>query len=150
MAILDLRIQSDALLLKYLHKFYNHWDLPWVDLIWSTYYTDKIPHASDPCGSFWWKDLLKLTPIYRVISHVIVRRGDTALMWKDLWLDDVLAYSHPVRFLMLNLKIFRSGTSLAAPTSAKPSTSPFPCKLTMNCEISRRSHYMLAMMQKRA
>ena len=66
LGVLDLQTQSDALLMKYLHKFNNHWGLPWVDLIWSTYYTQKIPHAFDPCGSFRLKDVLKLTPIYRV------------------------------------------------------------------------------------
>ena len=104
LGVLDLQTQSDALLMKYLHKFYNHWDLPWVDLIWSTYYNDKIPHASDPCGSFWWKDVLKLTPIYRGISQVIVRKGDTVLMWKDLWLDDVLANSRPRAFSYAKLE----------------------------------------------
>ena len=82
--MINLKLQSDALLLKYLHKFYNQHDLPWVDLVWSTYYTDKIPHASDPCGSFWWRDVLQLTPIYRGISKVEVNRGDKILMWKDL------------------------------------------------------------------
>lgn len=98
LGIINLKIQSDALLLKYLHKFYNQHDLPWVNPIWSTYYTDKIPHASDPCGSFWWRDVLKLTPIYRGISKVEVNRGDNVLMWKDLWLDQPLVDSHPRAF----------------------------------------------------
>ena len=79
LGIINLRIQSDALLLKYLHKFYNRYDLPWDELIWSTYYTDKIPHASDPCGSFWWKDILKLSPIFRGISRVQMLVGDNVL-----------------------------------------------------------------------
>ncbi|XP_037418890.1 uncharacterized protein LOC119283440 [Triticum dicoccoides] len=65
---------------------------------WSTYYSDKIPHASDPCGSFWWRDVLKLTPIYRGISKVEIYRGDKVLMWKDLWLEDILSDSHPRAF----------------------------------------------------
>ena len=41
LGVINLRIQGDALLLKYLHKFYNGWDVPWVQLIWETYYTDR-------------------------------------------------------------------------------------------------------------
>ena len=84
LSILNLHVQSDALLLKFLHKFYNHWDLPWVELIWNTYYTHKIPHATDPCGSFWWRDVSKLMPVYRGITNVTVRNGSSALFWKDV------------------------------------------------------------------
>ena len=98
LGILDLRTQSDALLLKYLHKFYNHWDLPSVELIWHTYYTSKIPHATDACGSFWWRDITKLMPVYRGITKVTIQDGCTTLLWKDLWMDDILASSHPRAF----------------------------------------------------
>jgi hypothetical protein len=46
LGVLNLRLQNDALLLKHLHKFYSRQDIPWVNLIWLTYYTDKVPHAS--------------------------------------------------------------------------------------------------------
>ena len=98
MGILDLRTQSDALLLKYLHKFYNHWDLPWVELIWNTYYASKIPHATDACGPFWWRDITKLMPVYRGITKVTIQDGCTTLLWKYLWMDDILASSHPRAF----------------------------------------------------
>ena len=58
LGIIDLKTQNQGLLLKQLHKFYNKHDVPWVKLIWDSYYVDKIPHASDPCGSFWWRDLM--------------------------------------------------------------------------------------------
>ena len=117
LGIIKLRIQSEALLLKYLHKFYNHHDLPWVELIWTTYYTHNIPHASEPCGSFWWKDVLKLTPIFRGISKANVNKGDTILMWKDLWLESVLEESHPRAFSFalnkdISVKDFLGSTSL--------------------------------------
>ena len=57
LGVIDLRIQGDALLLKFLHKFYNSWDVPWVQLIKDTYYDERIPHASDSCGSFSWRDV---------------------------------------------------------------------------------------------
>jgi hypothetical protein len=40
--ILNLKVQNEALLLKYLHKFYNKVNTPWVKLIWNTYYREKI------------------------------------------------------------------------------------------------------------
>ena len=46
LGVLNLKVQNDALLLKLLHKFYNHLDIPWVSLIWKTYYVATIPHAS--------------------------------------------------------------------------------------------------------
>ena len=79
LGVLNLRAQGEALLLKYLHKFYNKWDTPWVQLIWDTYYIDQIPHASDPCGSFWWRDVIKLIPTYRGISKVTVGNGENVL-----------------------------------------------------------------------
>ena len=95
LGVLNLKMQNEALLLKFLHKFYNHWDLPWVELIWNSYYTSKIPHAADPCGSFWWRDVSKLMPTYRGITLVNVSNGATTLFWKDMWLGEILAETHP-------------------------------------------------------
>ena len=33
LGVLKLETQNEALLLKYLHKFYNNHDLPWVSII---------------------------------------------------------------------------------------------------------------------
>ena len=95
LGVIDLRIQGDALLLKYLHKFYNRWNVPWVELIWETYYMNQIQHASDPCGSFWWRDVAKLMPIYRGISNVHVTNGSNVLFWKDLWTDTTFDEKYP-------------------------------------------------------
>ena len=51
--MLDLKIQNQGLLLKQLHKFYNRMEIPWVALVWETYYEGLVPHALDPWGSFW-------------------------------------------------------------------------------------------------
>jgi hypothetical protein len=57
--IINLRIQNTALLLKHLHKFYNHADLPWVKLTWDFVYSNHVaPHAKRPVGSFWWRDVM--------------------------------------------------------------------------------------------
>lgn len=95
LGIIDIKLQNTALLLKQLHKFYNHADLPWVELVWESYYTESVPHASDTCGSFWWRELMKLSGIYRGITKASVGIGDAVLFWKDLWLDQVLDEAYP-------------------------------------------------------
>ncbi|XP_020174866.1 uncharacterized protein [Aegilops tauschii subsp. strangulata] len=98
LGVLDLKIQNQGLLLKQLHKFYNHRDIPWVDLVWNTYYDGLVPHASGPCGSFWWKDVMNLAPTYRAVTSVEVGDGSSTLFWKDAWHGDILADSHPRLF----------------------------------------------------
>jgi hypothetical protein len=54
LGIINLRNQNMALLLEFLDKFYNKRDIPWVNLIWNSYYANgEIPHASNYKGSFW-------------------------------------------------------------------------------------------------
>ena len=53
LGVINLKVQNQALLMKYLHKFYNKADIPWVQLIWNTHYSNgQIPHASREKGSF--------------------------------------------------------------------------------------------------
>jgi hypothetical protein len=59
LGVLNLSLQNDALLIKHMHKFYSRQDIPWVNLIWSSYYTDKVSHASRDVGLFWWKDIMR-------------------------------------------------------------------------------------------
>jgi hypothetical protein len=79
LGILNLKLQNQGLLLKYLHKFYNKIDTPWVSLIWNSYFTGKVPHAMNPCGSFWRREIFKLTPIFPGITKVTIGDGSTTL-----------------------------------------------------------------------
>jgi hypothetical protein len=46
LGVLNLRLHNKALLIKNLHKFYNHHDIPWVNLIWQAYYRNSnTPHG---------------------------------------------------------------------------------------------------------
>ena len=83
LGIIDLRVQNQGLLLKQLHKFYNRMDLLWVKLVWTAYYNGLVPHATEPCGSFWWRGIIHLATIYRGVMTVEVGDGSTALFWKD-------------------------------------------------------------------
>ena len=96
--MLNLKVQNDAMLLKMLHKFYNQIDTPWVKLIWDTYYSDAIPHAMAPCGSFWWRELVKLMPTYRGVTKVLINDGRSTLFWKDDWNQRVLEETFPRAF----------------------------------------------------
>ena len=103
--------------LKFLHKFYNKLDIPWVQLTWDSYYAQKIPHACDQVGSFWCKDMLKLTPPFRGVSKGNIFCGTTALFWKDLWAGQIIQDSHPRAFSHsldedVSVKDFLGSTSL--------------------------------------
>jgi len=80
-----LTLQNDALLLKHLDKFYNKRDLPWVHLIWNSYYTGVVPHLACEVGSFWWTDIMRLHPFFRGIALCRPGVGDTISLWDDLW-----------------------------------------------------------------
>ena len=60
-------------------------DVPWVQLIWDSYYFERIPHDTTLCGSFWWRDVCKLMDNFRAVTEVDVRSGDTVLFWSDYW-----------------------------------------------------------------
>jgi hypothetical protein len=58
--LVNFKKKNEALPMKYLDKFYNKADIPWVSLIWTTYYSESVPYATKLCGSFWWRDVFKL------------------------------------------------------------------------------------------
>jgi hypothetical protein len=80
LGIIRLRSQNEALLIKHLNKFYNKEDIPWVQLIWNTYYANgEVPHATRSKGSFWWKDILKLCEAYGGVATCKIRDGSSVL-----------------------------------------------------------------------
>ena len=83
---MNLAIQNEALLLKNVDKFLNHADIPWVHLIWDTYYHDTVPQGTALCGSFWWKDICKRLDKFRSVTYVQPNKGDSFLFWSDSWL----------------------------------------------------------------
>ena len=89
LGIINLRVQNTTLLLKHLVKFYKGEDLPWVQLIWNSYYGIKVPHMIWNKGSFWWRDIIALSDIFRGISRCTVRTGSSALFWDDPWNEEV-------------------------------------------------------------
>lgn len=87
LGVINLQLQNEASLLKNLNKFYNKHDFPWVHLVWNSYYRENqlVPHVSSNKGSFWWRDILKFVDHFRGIAHCHIGKGDTVLLWNDLW-----------------------------------------------------------------
>jgi hypothetical protein len=98
LGIINLKIQNKCLMMKQLHKFYNNVDLPWVKLIRNTYYYKEVPHAVTVCGSFWWRNIMKLFDIYRQVAHCKLGNGETILFWSDNWNDWVIQERFPRLF----------------------------------------------------
>lgn len=116
LGILNLKIQNQALLLKYIHKFIHKEDVPWVMLVWYKYYDDTPPHAKPRCGSFWWRDIFSLMDIYRGVTSCIPGAGDTILLWKDLWdQSGVLQQTHGRLFSFAREEDISLAQFLAAP-----------------------------------
>jgi hypothetical protein len=99
LGVINLRSQNSYLRMKFLHKLYNRKQIPWVNLVWNTYYSNgKTPHASKFMGSFWWRDALKLCDLFRGISNCKVGDGKTVLFWHDLWNDNICRNKFPRLF----------------------------------------------------
>jgi hypothetical protein len=83
LGVLRLETQNDALLLKFFHKFFNSYDLPWVNIIWNKYYTPGGLPGHRRIGSFWWKSMLKLLHNFKGLTHPIIGNGRSILFWED-------------------------------------------------------------------
>lgn len=96
LAIINLRAQNTALLLKFLDKFYNNQDLPWVKLTWQKLYRRQVPlNNNKPKGSFWWKAIIRLAENFFMISSCVVKNGLTVNFWNDSWNVGVLKWKYP-------------------------------------------------------
>jgi hypothetical protein len=96
--VVRLETHNKALLLKFLHKFFNNHDIPWVNLVWSNYYrTDRLPGCSK-IGSFWWKSLLSLVQDYKGLTAPTIGDGRTILFWEDMWNRGTPAHQYPELF----------------------------------------------------
>jgi hypothetical protein len=73
--VINLKVQNDAVILNFFDKFYNKKDILWVSLIWSTYYSEKVPHAAREVGSFGGRIFFVLTPISEELLAVFLVMG---------------------------------------------------------------------------
>lgn len=106
LGILQLSAHNSTLLLKNLHKFYNHANIPWVKLVCEDYYWDSHPPDNFREGSFWWKDHLKLMNLYKGLASCKnwKRKLDFLLEGFMEWKVTLLSISRVV-FICENSKI---------------------------------------------
>jgi hypothetical protein len=76
--------------------FFSKDNLPWVNLIWSQYYSNGWVPGNAKKGSFWWRSILKLLTIYKGLAKVDYGNGEIILFWHDLWNGNVMkaSFSH--------------------------------------------------------
>jgi hypothetical protein len=86
LGVLNLQTHNECILLKYLHKFFNSLDIPWVQLVWNRFYADgRLPRPnSNPRRSYRWRDVLKQLDSFRGMAMVHVRDGRSYFFWLDL------------------------------------------------------------------
>ena len=100
LGIIDIQSQNEALLMKFLDKFFNNSDVPWVSLTWAAFYSNNQvpPQARCPVGSFWWKDILKSFSKFQKLAICSPSRGSNVLFWSDNWSGQVLKDQFPQLF----------------------------------------------------
>ena len=98
--VLDIEQQNHALLLKFLDKFYNKDDIPWVTLTWTKLYLNNQtpPQHRSPTGSFWWKDVIKLFDRLESMSTCFPNKGDSVAFWSGNWTTPRLDETYPQLF----------------------------------------------------
>lgn len=77
--IKKMAVQNDALLMKNLHKFFNHAEVPWVQLVWDKYY-HTILLGQRKRGSFWWRNIIILLDQYKGISITHPENGKSIIL----------------------------------------------------------------------
>lgn len=83
LGVINLAAHNDALLLKFLHKFFSKADIRWVHVMWENYYNNNWLPGQFRKGSFWWRDIVKLLDTFKGIASVIVSYGSSVLFWSD-------------------------------------------------------------------
>lgn len=100
LGVINLKTQNEALLLKHLNNFFNKKDIPWVSLIWESYYdSDNLP-----THSFWWRDILKLLDKFKGMAKVNINNGKSCFLWLDLWDNRVHMHAFPELFSFAKTK----------------------------------------------
>lgn len=100
LGIIDIQNHNDALLMKFLDKFYNNAEIPWVSLTWTKFHSNEQtpPQVRSPVGSFWSKEVMKLFDKYKSFALCCPNRGNSVLFWADIWVDQAMKDKFPQLF----------------------------------------------------
>jgi hypothetical protein len=84
--VINMKNLNTTLLLKFLDKFYNQADIPWVKFTWVKLYNnnDTPAHVRRPIGSFWWKDISKLIDKFLQMTHCQPNRGNSLIFGQTI------------------------------------------------------------------
>ncbi|KAK1602360.1 hypothetical protein QYE76_016401 [Lolium multiflorum] len=88
LGVRSLEDQNKCLLLKLLHRLHSAFDESWPRWVWTSLNgapLDAIGRDAALCGSHW-GSLLRLLPLYRSFSRVVVGDGTRTSFWLDSWL----------------------------------------------------------------
>lgn len=98
--VINLSIENECLLMKYHHKFCKKHNLPWVKLVWESYYQAELPHAKIKVVFLWCRDCLKLLKPYKELASCGVKEGNAMMLWQDKW------YFYPLKDKLPHLYSF--------------------------------------------
>jgi hypothetical protein len=98
LGVLRLETQNEALLIKFLHNFFNNNDLPWVHLVWNKYYLSCGLPGHRNIGSFWWKSMIKLLPNFKGLALPVIGNDRSISFWEDQWSQSIPRQKFPELF----------------------------------------------------
>ena len=81
-------------MMKNLQKILNNEPLPWVSLIWGSYYSVLLPSVK-LVGQSYRKSHLKLLHDYRLNCECKLGNGQATLLYHDKWLEQPLLAKFP-------------------------------------------------------
>ena len=88
LGIIDTKSQNEALLMKFLDRFFNSADAMGdfnLDQI-LLQHTDSTT-SQKSCRVFWWKEILKVFDKYQELAICTPNKGNIVLFWSDSWTD---------------------------------------------------------------
>lgn len=94
LGVTNVTTHNNAILLKFLHKFYSKADIPWVNLVWENYYSNgELPgqRKRDHSGGVTWSNYWTTINV----TKLIVGGGRSILLWKDCWNGQITAQHFP-------------------------------------------------------
>ena len=118
LGVLNIEMHNKRILTKHLHKFLHRENLPWVNLIWESYYPDGV--VSDrPTGSFWWKSILKLMSEFKAVTKGQLGAGNTIDFGLDNWGHGITRDNFPELYSFatqdyLSIKEFLQASDISA------------------------------------
>jgi hypothetical protein len=77
LGIINLHTQNEALLMKNVDRFFNKKDIPWVHMVWEKLCSNNRLPAHTRKGSFWWRDIVKLLPLFKEFAQIQINNDKT-------------------------------------------------------------------------